>query len=228
MDSPQHHAQKEECTWDSSAVSNDQNTSYTPSTFPRTALTRLPNPQNPPEHSSDDIQAPDAAAALSGFRTPERKMSEPSGHRRRRSSVMNSIESTSRGKPRRASASPNKKDLIAEEPKVTDGLLEEDNKSTSEDLEMDNFTDDGLQDDEETGLTGGNRGRRKDRKRRNTLLDHRIAGDSKISDEEKKQADHNVFKAGVVNAILIALWYVFSLSISIVSAHFNACIFSDC
>ena len=215
MDSPQHHAQKE----DISVVPIGQNRPSTSSTFPRTALTRPPNPQNLPEHSSDDIQAPDAAAALSGFRAPDRRMSEPSGHRRRRSSLMNSIESNPRGKPQRASASPNKKDQIAEEPKVTDGLLDEDSKSTSDDLEMDNFTDDGLQDDEETGLTGGNRGRRKDRKRRNTLLDHRIAGDSKISDEEKKQADQNVFKAGIVNAILIALWYVFSLSISIVSAH---------
>ncbi|EHL02673.1 putative Uncharacterized transporter C22E12.01 [Glarea lozoyensis 74030] len=136
---------------------------------------------------------------------------------------MNNIESSSRGKPRRASASPTKKDPIAEEPKVTDGLLDEDNKSTSEDLEMDNFTDDGLQDDEETGLTGGSRGRRKEKKRRNTLLDHRIAGDSTITDEEKKQADQDVFRAGIVNAILIALWYIFSLSISI----YNKWMFSE-
>jgi solute carrier family 35 protein C2 len=213
MDSPQHHHKIKEQT----AVSIDQNISLTSTKFPSIALTRLPTSQNPTECSSDDIQAPDAAAALSGIQTPDRKMSEPSGHRRRRSSGMSNLEGSSKGKPRRASVSPTKKDPIAEEPKVTDGLLDEDNKSTSEDLEMENFTDDGLQDDEETGLTGKHKGKRKEKKRRNTLLDHRIASDSMISDEEKKQADQNVFRAGIVNAILIALWYVFSLSISIVS-----------
>jgi solute carrier family 35 protein C2 len=218
MDSPHHHA----------VAAIDRNISSTSSPFPSIPLTRLSTPKSPAEHSSDDIHAPDAAAALSGIRTPDRRMSESSGHRRRRSSLMNNIESSSRGKPRRASASPTKKDPIAEEPKVTDGLLDEDNKSTSEDLEMDNFTDDGLQDDEETGLTGGSRGRRKEKKRRNTLLDHRIAGDSTITDEEKKQADQDVFRAGIVNAILIALWYIFSLSISIVSAHIYVCAICVC
>jgi solute carrier family 35 protein C2 len=224
MDSLQHHAKFDEET----DLSIDLNISLTSSKFPSIALTSLPTPQNPTEYSGDDIHAPDAAAALSGIRAPDRNMSQPSGHRRRRSSIMSNLESSSRAKPRQASASPTKKEPIAEEPKVTDGLLDEDSKSTSEDLEMDNFTDDGIQDDEETGLTGNHKGKRKEKKRRNTLLDHRIAGDSKISDEEKKLADQNVFRAGIVNAILIALWYVFSLSISIVSALSCMCFMCGC
>lgn len=135
---------------------------------------------------------------------------------------MNPIDGSSRGKSRRTSVSPSKKDKIHEEPKASDALLDEDSKSTSEDLEMDNLTDDGLQDDEETGLTGKDRGRRNSKRRRNTLLDQRIAGDVKITAEEKKEADQNVLKNSVINGILIGLWYLFSLSISIVSFPLRA------
>lgn len=96
-----------------------------------------------------------------------------------------------------------------------DGILDEDTKSTSDELEMEDLSDDGLQDDEETGLTGKDKDRRKRRRRRNTLLDERIA--VTITDEEKKEADQNVLKKGIINGILIGLWYLFSLSISIVS-----------
>ncbi len=78
------------------------------------------------------------------------------------------------------------------------------------------MSDDGLQDDEETGLTGKDKSRRKGKKRRNTLLDQRIAGEANITAEEKREADQNVLKRGLVNALLIGLWYIFSLSISIV------------
>lgn len=91
-------------------------------------------------------------------------------------------------------------------------------ESTSEDLELDNLSEDGLQDDEETGLTGRDKGKRKQQRRRNTLLDNRIAGDStaNVTVEEKKEADRDVLKRSLVNGLLIGLWYLFSLSISIV------------
>jgi hypothetical protein len=130
---------------------------------------------------------------------------------------MNPAEGSSRGHARRMSKSPTKKDDIQEEPKVTDGLLEGDSKSSSDEVGLDNMSDDGLQDDEETGLTGKAKGRRKNKRRRNTLLDQRIAGDVKITAEEKKEADQNVVRKSVINGILIGLWYLFSLSISIVS-----------
>jgi len=141
---------------------------------------------------------------------------EPSGHRRRKSSLMNALDG-SKGVLRRTSRSPTKRNDILEEPKPGDAADEDSSKSTSEDVELDDLSEDGLQDDEETGLTGKDKGRRKQRRRRNTLLDQRIAGDIKITDEEKKEADQNVFKKSLVNGILIGLWYLFSLSISIVS-----------
>lgn len=103
---------------------------------------------------------------------------------------------------------------IPEDPKLE--RASDDDRSTSEDVELDELSDDGLQDDEETGLTGQDKSKRKRKKRRNTLLDQRIAADVKITDEEKKEADQNVLKKGLINGLLIGLWYLFSLSISLV------------
>ena len=89
--------------------------------------------------------------------------------------------------------------------------------SSSEDFELADLSDDDLQDDEETGLTGNDRGRRSRRKITNTLLDHRIAAEA-VTAEEKQEADVHVLKNMLINGILIALWYVFSLSISLVSS----------
>lgn len=142
---------------------------------------------------------------------------EPSGHRRRRSTLINIPEVSAAGKSGQASRSPTKPKDIQEELKTGDGADDDDTRSTSENLELDDLSDDGLQDDEETGLTGKDKSRRKKKRRQNTLLDHRIAGDIKITDDEKKEADQNVLKNSLVNGILIGLWYLFSLSISIVS-----------
>ena len=92
-------------------------------------------------------------------------------------------------------------------------LLEE--GSTSEDVALDYLSDDGLHDDEETGLTGRDKKKTKQRKRRNTLLDQRILNEPRVTDEERKEADHHVLRKSIVNGLLIALWYIFSLSISI-------------
>lgn len=77
------------------------------------------------------------------------------------------------------------------------------------------FSDEDLHDDEETGLTAKERKGKQRKKRRNTLLDQRIARD-KISAEERKQADQNVVRNLTVNGCLIGLWYLFSLCISLV------------
>ncbi len=47
-------------------------------------------------------------------------------------------------------------------------------------------------------------------------MDQRIAAD-RVTAEEKKEADQNVLKRSLINGLLIGLWYLFSLSISIVS-----------
>lgn len=89
--------------------------------------------------------------------------------------------------------------------------------SDSSEHEMDAFdSDDDL--DVESGLPTEERRKflRKQRKRNN--IDSRIAGMSgKLSQAEKKEADKNVIQNLTTNAILIGLWYFFSLSISLVS-----------
>jgi solute carrier family 35 protein C2 len=80
--------------------------------------------------------------------------------------------------------------------------------SDSDDFELDDMSNDGLEDDEETGLTKRDRRRRRRRKRRNTLLDQRIVpNDDTYTKEEKKLADQNLIKSMLVNGVLIALWY---------------------
>jgi solute carrier family 35, member C2 len=77
------------------------------------------------------------------------------------------------------------------------------------------LSDEDLHDDEEAGLTGKDKRRKRQRRDRNTQLDHRIVPDT-ITEEEKKEADRNVLKRLLINAALILLWYTFSLSISLV------------
>ena len=90
--------------------------------------------------------------------------------------------------------------------------------------------DEDLHDDEEMGLTDPDRRRRQKKRRRNTLLDQRIVREKNLSVEERKEADKSVMRRLLINALLIFLWYFFSLSISLVSlltyspAHFYTCL----
>lgn len=79
-------------------------------------------------------------------------------------------------------------------------------KSESDDLELDDMSADGLEDDEETGLTKGDRRRRRRRKRRNTQLDQRIVEDVKITKAEEKLANQNLLHSMLINGVLIGLW----------------------
>ena len=83
--------------------------------------------------------------------------------------------------------------------------------------ERDSFSDEDLHDDEETGLTKKDKNRKRAKRQRNTRLDNRVARE-KITSEEQKEAKDNLAKDIVINAVLIGLWYLFSLSISLVSA----------
>ncbi|KFY59185.1 hypothetical protein V497_04473 [Pseudogymnoascus sp. VKM F-4516 (FW-969)] len=137
-----------------------------------------------------------------------------SQHRRRRSTLTSLQPPNARGQRSRP---------------IRDGLTEElswsqeeepwsqdESKSNSDEAGHGNNSsdDDGnLQDDEETGLTGTSR--RQKRRRRNTLLDQRVAKESDITKEERKEADQNVMKDMAINGLFILLWYIFSLSISI-------------
>jgi solute carrier family 35, member C2 len=81
--------------------------------------------------------------------------------------------------------------------------------------------------DEETGLTGKERQKYLQRKRRRDALDSRIAGAGGISKEEARQADRSVIRKLLFNAFLIGLWYLFSLSISIVRRSFPYSLLQD-
>lgn len=89
--------------------------------------------------------------------------------------------------------------------------------STSEDVEMERLpSDDALTDDEETGLTGNDKRKRTRRRTLNSQLDERVAGSMSASTSRWSLADRNVIKASLINALLIASWYLFSVSISVV------------
>lgn len=76
----------------------------------------------------------------------------------------------------------------------------------SSDMETnDTGSDGGLEDDEETGLTGYNKRKRRRRKRRNTKLDERVA-ETKVTREEEKIATQSLLRALLINAVLIGLW----------------------
>lgn len=178
-------------------------------------------------------RAADVGGGFSSTSAPDRRSEDiemdpiaPAGHRRRRSTLTFSQTNTdlsdqsqapsassSRPPHRRSHSARN----IAREggPKISeedlDGVLSKEGPSD------DSLSDEDLHDDEETGLTRKDRKRKERKRRRNTRLDQRIARD-KLSDEERKEADQNVIKRLVVNGALIGLWYLFSLSISLVSS----------
>ncbi|KAF2822758.1 TPT-domain-containing protein [Ophiobolus disseminans] len=134
------------------------------------------------------------SSSLAGAALPSSSNKDPQKHRRRRS------------------------DHIAEEGDERDSAAEHsgsESLSDSTDLELDDMSADGLDDDEETGLTKRDRRRRRRRKRRNTLLDQRIVPTDTYTKEEKKLADQNLIRSMLINGVLIAMWYLFSISISV-------------
>ncbi|KAI1399355.1 TPT-domain-containing protein [Hypoxylon fuscum] len=138
----------------------------------------------------------------------------PQGHRRRRSTLTanpNTAQpSNSRTTRPRATSIKSPGDLEA---KISEEGHSRD-VSRSDAKEEDSLSEEDLHDDEETGLTKKDKRRKRAKRRRNTRLDQRIARD-KITDEERKEADQDVFRKLVINAVLIGLWYLFSLSISL-------------
>lgn len=90
---------------------------------------------------------------------------------------------------------------------------------SSSDWEMDAMrSDEELTDDEETGLTHTDRKKRRRRKQRNTMLDERVVNGGDLTEKEQnKIAFRSVLQQTLTNLVLIALWYGFSISISVVS-----------
>ncbi|KAM0704922.1 hypothetical protein Q7P35_007709 [Cladosporium inversicolor] len=102
-------------------------------------------------------------------------------------------------------------------------VIHEDSAPSSSDVEMNDMRsdddDDEVTDDEETGLTQAERRKRRRRKRRSTMLDERVAGGNgnpgDLKRTEEQLAKANLLSMYGVNAVLIAMWYTFSISISV-------------
>ena len=96
-------------------------------------------------------------------------------------------------------------------------------RTTSEDFELDRLTaEDPFSDDTEAGLTKKDQMNRKKRRRKAVRMDERFAGNVKASRPNKKSPYSAIYTAWLVNALLVASWYTFSLSISIVSEHISS------
>lgn len=190
---------------------------------------RFPAPtlSTPPSTSSSfdsDHSALDAAADVHPS-TPD--MDGPDGYVRRRPLLMENEDPPTSAKPSKRSRSSRHRRKISQireggEHKHVDYSSDDGHSSiisalsTSDDVEMERLpSDEELTDDEEAGLTRKDKRRRKRRKTINTKLDERIAGSMGASGWSL--ADRNVIKASLINALLIASWYLFSVSISVVS-----------
>lgn len=91
-------------------------------------------------------------------------------------------------------------------------------RTTSEDFELDHLTaEDPFNDDAEAGMTKKDKIHRKRRRRKAIRMDERFAGNVKAPKPTSQSTYSALYKAGLVNALLVASWYAFSLSISIVS-----------
>ena len=90
--------------------------------------------------------------------------------------------------------------------------------SASEDVELDPLNPNKpLSDDEEIGLPKPGQTKRKRRRRRDTNLGARIGEASPCPKNGQKTADQTLLRTLFVNSLLVTSWYIFSLSISIVS-----------
>lgn len=67
-------------------------------------------------------------------------------------------------------------------------------------------SEEGITDDEETGLTDEHKAERRRRRQNRVTVDARIVGTSKVTKTERTLADRSVIKASLINALLICLW----------------------
>jgi solute carrier family 35 protein C2 len=131
--------------------------------------------------------------------------------RRRSSSITGAAAAAATSSKERKHGSKRRRDdHIAEEGEDSQGQGASDSgsRSDSTDFELDDMSADGLDDDEETGLTKKVRRKNARRKRRNTLLDNRIVPDSGLAftKEEKALADQSLYRDMLINVGLICLW----------------------
>lgn len=178
--------------------------------------------------SGIDSQGPSAGTDADADLLPSDMDGAGEGHRRRRARMMKGLENED---ARRESSG--KKHVRRH--RNASGASDEENKqlmyssdespgsdfssrTTSEDFELDRLTaEDPFSDDTEAGMTKKDQKRRKKRRRKALRMDERFAGDIKASTPNGKFSYSAIYTVWLVNALLVASWYAFSLSISIVS-----------
>ena len=129
--------------------------------------------------------------------------------RRRSSSITGAAAASASKHDRKHRSKKRRDDHIAEEGEDSAGHASDSgSRSDSTDFELDDMSADGLDDDEETGLTKKVRRKNAKRKRRNTLLDNRIVPDTGLTftKEEKAAADQSLYRSMLINVTLILLW----------------------
>lgn len=169
---------------------------------------------NPPSSTDSDIDGDDAyhpprnIASLVHPPTPKIMEDQATAnHARRRSSSLAGASGPAQHADRKHRRRNSDHILEEGEDRGSDSDSDASERTDSDDLELDNMSADGLQDDEETGLTGRDRRRRRRRKRRNTLLENRVVPQEvKFTKEEEKVANQNLIQSMLINALLIALW----------------------
>jgi len=145
----------------------------------------------------------------------------PPSQTRRRSSVINSTGPAHDGKQSNVPSTPSALKNVLQIPEAEDegeqavaGAV----SGGSSDWEMGHMdSEDEVGDDEETGLTKADKRLQAKQKKRKMLLKNRIVPENSQKSAEDELASKTFAKAALVNAILIALWYTFSISISVVS-----------
>jgi solute carrier family 35 protein C2 len=140
-------------------------------------------------------------------------------HQRSASTTTGSL-SNSAVKTRRPKAYADRADSAEphEQRKDADGSSDGSDMTSSDDFELDDIvSENGLEDDEETGLTSQDRQKRRKRKRRGTLLNERVAPGADTREEELRLANSSFWSAVIMNSVLIGLWYLFSIAITVVS-----------
>ncbi|POS88375.1 hypothetical protein EPUL_000926 [Erysiphe pulchra] len=150
--------------------------------------------------------------------TTDTRMEYPAGqggHRRRRSCQMGILDATNISKSKIIGTRQNNyrshsRSKMESDATDLEQLLEDGTKN--EDVVMNYISDDGLHYDEEIGLVDKSKTKKMRIRRRNTLLDTRVGATETHTGDV---ANCHVMKKLIVNGILIALWYTFSLFISI-------------
>jgi solute carrier family 35 protein C2 len=181
-------------------------------TFSNPPLSSLSS-SDPDNSDSGDGHHPQARrpAAAALIHPPTPNMDEhppaPLNSARRRSSSLAGAPVTANQPPRKHRRNtseyiPEEGEDVSESDKEHSDSAEHSESAGSDDMR----SQDGLEDDEETGLTRGDRRRRRRRKRRNTHLDQRIIEDANYKEQEKL-ANQNLVRSMLINAVLIGLWY---------------------